>query len=596
MKAHIRFLSLLLAAILLLSAAPSVGAVNFVFGDTVASDSRFELYPNADVIDATIVKGRSRDLVFYSNLLAWNPWKDFYYVVIYRGSLAYIENLARQGKEPEVVETFYKNAQELQEDDFTMTVRWNADSRYPVGDYSLVCFLADGLTGQIYEREPPFWTELHVVDEPRAAADFSMWIMMSDGLYEIQEGDVVYAPYPKAFLVFTPEPVPCTEKMTFTLSCTVPDFVKFSIFRNYTVIEPALENLLTRVTVVSGKITHTFWLQTEGNDERNKLEITRGKPVLCVGELDACRVKESDGAYRPYRVVPEWSSSDPSIATVTPSGTVKGLKPGKVTITGTAGRFQRYVEYTVQYHQLPEDTPVTGPTATQPKQAVGHCSVCGKDDAVNVYEPAIFTDTTSTAWYAEHVDRVYDLGLMNGTGAHSFSPDSTLTRAMAATVLYRIAGKPEVTGRSPFPDVSAGQWYTEAVIWAQAKGIVTGYQDGTYRPDRSITREQFAAILYRYMCSVDPELEVPDSPDDFPDADKVQSYAREAMRWAVGEKLINGVAVGNQSFLRPENDATRAQFATIISRFITVLEKYEPGDPAPDPNAPNPDAPAPAQR
>ena len=141
----------------------------------------------------------------------------------------------------------------------------------------------------------------------------------------------------------------------------------------------------------------------------------------------------------------------------------------------------------------------------------------------------------------------------------------------------------------------AGQWYTEPVIWAQANGIVTGYQDGTFRPDRNITREQFAAILYRYMRTIDPELQPDADLSGFPDAGKVQSYALEAMRWAVGEKLINGVAVGDQSFLRPENNTTRAQFATIISRFMGVLERYAPQD-EPDPDTPDPDAPAPAER
>ena len=225
-------------------------------------------------------------------------------------------------------------------------------------------------------------------------------------------------------------------------------------------------------------------------------------------------------------------------------------------------------------------------TATQPKQAVGHCSICGKDDAVNIYEPAIFTDTKATAWYAEHVDNVFDLGLMNGTSEHTFAPNANVNRAMAATVLYRIAGEPEIEGESPFNDVPAGKYFTNAVIWAEQNGIVNGYPDGTFRPDVSITREQLAAILYRYAGSEGKATAEAAVLDEFPDAYKVHSYAQDAMGWAVGAELINGVGSDGKSYLQPANNASRAQFATIISRYMTTVypltpEEQEPqGDPS----------------
>ena len=595
MKSHIRLISLLLIAVFLLSFCPQVSAVEKVFGNTTTPTSYF-IYPAGDVIDATIPKGGYKDLVFFSELVPPSDPAYYYYIEIYRGSLDYLDMLVDQDQDPEVMDTFFFQAKEWWNK--PKTARLTADSRYTAGDYSLVCCLVNVDTGEIMNPYELFWTELHVADNPPAATDFCMQILMADGLHEIQEGDIVFADSSYIYLFLTPGPIPSIGTQQYTISSALTGVVSTVAYKNFYQLEIKFGDYLTRVDITSGDIHHSFWMNTGNYDEDQVLYLKHGNTNLCVGAEDTCVVKgieDNSHFYENYICAPDWSTSDPSVATVTSWGLVKALKPGTVTITAEAGRFKQSVTYTVREHQLPEGTPVTGPTATQPRQAVGHCSVCGKDDAVNIYEPAIFTDTVAASWYAQHVDLVYDLGLMNGTGAHKFSPDSPLTRAMAATVLYRIAGKPEVEGESPFPDVPAGQWYTEPVIWAQANGIVTGYQDGTFRPDRNITREQFAAILYRYMRTIDPELQPDADLSGFPDAGNVQSYALEAMRWAVGEKLINGVAVGEQSFLRPENNTTRAQFATIISRFMGVRERYTPQD-EPDPDTPDPDAPAPAER
>ena len=296
--------------------------------------------------------------------------------------------------------------------------------------------------------------------------------------------------------------------------------------------------------------------------------LAAGKTDLCVGATDQI----TTSLYKPGDpIYYAWETSDPSVATVK-DGLVTTLKPGKVIISATAYSNTHSVRYTVNYHKLPEDTPVTGPTATQPKQAVGRCSVCGKDDAVNIFEPAIFTDTSAKSWYAKHVDKVYDLGLMNGVGEHTFAPNANVTRAMAATVLYRIAGKPKVEGESSFTDVVPGKYYSKAVIWAQAQDIVTGYPDGTFRPDENITREQLAAILYRYAKATGSDVSSGTDLGAFPDAEKVHSYAKKALGWAVGEKLITGVGVDGTTFLQPTDNATRAQFATIISRYLAAIK------------------------
>ncbi len=594
MKNRMRIVSIILVFSLLFAAPLPVKASEYVYGVHESLKNAFEFFPEASVNDATVINGGYKDLSFFSDTQPPQANTDIYCIAIYRGSTEKIIQQAEQGKDPELIDTFAVSGAEFTKN-YNTTIRWKADSRYPVGDYALACFLLDGTTGNIYNRFPVYWTDLHVVDRSRSAGDFSMWVFYSDGWHEICENDVVYLSYPTNYLLFSPEPVPCTEQLNYSLSCTLPNKVKFGKYRNYITIEPSVGNIMTKVTVTAGKLKHTFWLQSEGNDERNTLKLTCDKSVLCVGDDDRCVVKQKDGTISQYTVAPDWSSSDPSIATVSSSGHVRALKPGKVTITAVAGRFKQSVTYTVNYHKLPEGTSVTGPTATQPKQAVGHCSVCGKDDAVNIYEPAIFTDTKASAWYAKHVDKVYDLGLMNGVGEHTFAPNANVTRAMAATVLYRIAGKPKVEGASTFTDVAPGKYYSKAVVWAQETGVVNGYPDGTFRPDENITREQLAAILCRYAAVCGIGTSAGADLLAFPDGNEVHNYAKKALAWAVGEKLITGVGVDGKTFLQPTSNATRAQFATIISRYLSTIQPApeEPDPETQDPENPDPDNPIP---
>ena len=183
---------------------------------------------------------------------------------------------------------------------------------------------------------------------------------------------------------------------------------------------------------------------------------------------------------------------------------------------------------------------------------------------------AKYSDLDLDAWYHDGVDFVLNNGYMNGVSATAFRPNGTLNRAMVATVLYRIAGEPAVEGTSPFSDVVAGQWYTEAVIWAQTNGIVTGYTDNTFRPDREITRQEMAVMLARYAKLAGIEISGGADLSAYPDANAVASWAKEAVEWSVGNGLINGVYSGGVSSLKPENNATRAQFATIMMRYMTM--------------------------
>lgn len=179
-----------------------------------------------------------------------------------------------------------------------------------------------------------------------------------------------------------------------------------------------------------------------------------------------------------------------------------------------------------------------------------------------------FSDVAEGSWYADAVGYVYQHGLMTGTSEDRFSPDVTTSRAMIVTMLYRLEGSPAVSGAAAFPDVSAGQWYADAVAWASANGIVTGYDNGNFGPDDTITREQLAVIFHRYAAYKGYD-KTPAAPlDGYADAAEVSSYAVQAMGWAIGTGLITGTS---ETTLSPGGFATRAQAAVILARFCQNL-------------------------
>ena len=191
----------------------------------------------------------------------------------------------------------------------------------------------------------------------------------------------------------------------------------------------------------------------------------------------------------------------------------------------------------------------------------------------NVTVKAIFTvrdmpfvDVPGDAWYAGGVRYVYAHGLMNGTGNWRFSPNRTTTRAMIATILYRMEGSPRVYGTSQFGDVEAGSWYEDAVIWATQNDIVEGYTSKTFGPDDPITREQMAAMLYRYAdyCRCDMSAGRYVDLSKYSDMNEISDYAIPALRWAVGEEIIQG-RTGKR--LAPTDTATRAEVAVMLMRF-----------------------------
>ena len=177
-----------------------------------------------------------------------------------------------------------------------------------------------------------------------------------------------------------------------------------------------------------------------------------------------------------------------------------------------------------------------------------------------------YTDLDANAWYAESVHFALVNGLFVGYGDGTFRPEAALSRAMVATVLYRQAGSPAVTGTSTFPDLK-DDWYADAVAWAQEAKVVIGDDKGLFRPDDDVTREEMVTMLYRFAASQNMDTTTTGDLSSFTDASSVQSYAAEPMTWAVGNGIILGM--GNNE-LAPRESATRAQFAAITARLAAL--------------------------
>ena len=159
-------------------------------------------------------------------------------------------------------------------------------------------------------------------------------------------------------------------------------------------------------------------------------------------------------------------------------------------------------------------------------------------DGVAAEPVAGFSDVTTANWYADAVAYVVDNELMNGVSADTFEPNSSMSRDKMETVLYRLAGSPAVSGENVFTDVPDGSWYADAVTWGVENGLVTGTTDTTYEPNAGITREQMATLLWRYAGS--PDVSGSDGLDQFTDAASISGYARTAMAWASQQGLVNG--------------------------------------------------------
>lgn len=268
------------------------------------------------------------------------------------------------------------------------------------------------------------------------------------------------------------------------------------------------------------------------------------------------------------------STSSPSYNVSTSSGTSKGTvatdrtsaqKGSTVTVTSKAG--SGYIS------GKPTVTDKNGNSVAVVDNGDGTYSFTMPEGSVtvtgNYITPAqMFSDVTD-GWYQNAVAYVVENRLMNGMGDGStFEPGTPTSRGMLVTILYRLEGEPAVSGSSGFADVAASQWYTKAVIWASANGIVDGYGNGSFGPGDPITREQFATILYRYAQYKKLNTSASNDLSGYTDADRVSSWAADGMKWANGSGLITGVT---STTLVPGNKASRAEAATILMRYCEKI-------------------------
>lgn len=254
------------------------------------------------------------------------------------------------------------------------------------------------------------------------------------------------------------------------------------------------------------------------------------------------------------------SSSRPDASVSGVGGTVSASSNGTVTITPDEGYEISAITVNGEPVAIPADGRLTG--------------LDRNDKVVVTFSPITegdkpFTDVSDSAWYADAVQYVYEKGMMNGTSETMFSPDETTTRAMIVTILHRLESEPTATA-SNFTDVAAGSYYADAVNWAAANGIVNGISEASFAPDNEITREQLAAILYRYAQFKGYDVTASNDLSSYTDASQISNYAATAMQWANAEGLITGVTA---TTLNPQGSATRAQVATILMRFVESVTK-----------------------
>jgi len=200
--------------------------------------------------------------------------------------------------------------------------------------------------------------------------------------------------------------------------------------------------------------------------------------------------------------------------------------------------------------------------------------------AVTEAEVLVFTDVPTAAWFYDAVMYMYELGLVQGTGERTFSPDLKLTRGMAAMLLWNLAGKPEADGPEdddfPFSDVAEGDWYYDAVLWAASTGIVEGYGDGRFGPLDNVMRQDMLVLFVEYLNASDIVIPVPPELTFFADDDDIADYAVEAIQALYGIGIVNGIDEDEDGLIviAPRGIATRAQAAMLMCAFIELIEEY----------------------
>lgn len=245
---------------------------------------------------------------------------------------------------------------------------------------------------------------------------------------------------------------------------------------------------------------------------------------------------------------------DPVTITAQPD---EGYEVGEITVTRTDG----------SQVELTENSDGTW-GFTQPGESVT-IAVTFRCDGGELCPSAHLTDVELNAWYHEAVDYVVEHGIMAGVSATAFQPNGSLTRGQVVQILHNLEGKPEETAEAPFTD-TAGHWALEAIAWAAQNNVVAGYDDGTFGPEKLVTREEFAQMMYNYAKFKGYDLTAGGDLAQFPDAGAISDWAETALSWANGKGLINGHDNGT---IDPQGNTTRAQAASIMKNFdLKVVE------------------------
>ena len=274
----------------------------------------------------------------------------------------------------------------------------------------------------------------------------------------------------------------------------------------------------------SGRLTTTY-PPVQEESENGSYTLSPSRPAA--GQTVTITPKPAEG-YETERVIVTDRNGKEVEVTPTSSGTYTFTQPGST---------------------------VTVTVVFRPAEAPG----CPRDESCPI---SAFTDADSSAWYHDGVHYCVENGLMTGTSKTTFAPNRATTRGMIVTILWRLAGSPIAGSPTEYTDVNPEDWYGQAIGWADGAGVVTGYGGGRFGPDDSITREQMAAMLWRYAGCPEAEGDLA----AFADGAQTSSWAQPAMIWAVNQGLMTGVG-GDR--LAPRGQATRAQAATILMRFVS---------------------------
>lgn len=189
---------------------------------------------------------------------------------------------------------------------------------------------------------------------------------------------------------------------------------------------------------------------------------------------------------------------------------------------------------------------------------------------------SVFTDVPEDAWYHEDLDLMLDRGIIKGATATTFEPETPMTRAMMVTLLYRMSGE-SASREECFEDVDPASFFGKAVTWATENGIIKGFNDGNFKPEENISRDEMITFLYRYSKAKGMDTSHGDDLTAFSDHETVLPFARSAFSWAVERELIEGDVSGDDIMLNPRVEPTRAQVTSVLARYVRMVDELDDG-------------------